>query len=81
MGGSRIQPTCWTRAVKARMRTFLAEHPASLHTTSLAYRYDLAYIFGGGEFFMELVETITEVPAFDSAWLDFCKYYNASDDE
>ncbi|EIM83855.1 uncharacterized protein STEHIDRAFT_62271 [Stereum hirsutum FP-91666 SS1] len=42
--------------------------------------YHLAYIFGGGEFFIELVETITEVPAFDSAWIDFCKYYNASDD-
>ncbi|THH17933.1 hypothetical protein EW146_g2970 [Bondarzewia mesenterica] len=43
-----------------------------------ASTYHLSMVFGGGEFFMELVETITDVPAFDSAWIDFCKYYNAS---
>lgn len=32
-------------------------------------------LFGGGEFLMELVDTIS-VPTFDSAWLDFCRYYS-----
>lgn len=34
-------------------------------------------LFGGGEFLMELVDTIS-VPTFDSAWLDFCRYYSKS---
>ena len=38
-------------------------------------------VFGGGEFLMELIETITDLPGFDSAWVDFCKYYNASNVE
>lgn len=32
-------------------------------------------LFGGGEFLMELVDTIS-VSSFDSAWVDFCKYYS-----
>lgn len=38
-------------------------------------------LFGGGEFLMEAMEVITDEPAFDAAWLDFCKYYNASNAE
>lgn len=38
-------------------------------------------IFGGGEFLMEAMELITDVPTFDAAWLDFCKLYNASNAE
>ena len=34
-------------------------------------------LFGGAEFFTELVEVV-DVPTFDAAWLDFCKYYNAN---
>ncbi|KAF8671527.1 hypothetical protein RHS04_08252 [Rhizoctonia solani] len=33
-----------------------------------------------GEFLMELVDTVS-VPSFDSAWLDFAKYYNATSAE
>ncbi|RDB17472.1 Uncharacterized protein YetA [Hypsizygus marmoreus] len=40
--------------------------------------YHLTMIFGGGEFLMEAMELITDEPAFDAAWLDFCKLYNAS---
>lgn len=72
------------RVVKERIRTFFLGQAVSLdltHPCPPTHRYHLAYIFGGGEFFIELVETITEVPAFDSAWIDFCKYYNAADDE
>lgn len=71
------------KVVKERIRTSFSGQTVSLSLTyprSPAHRYHLAYIFGGGEFFIELVEAITEVPAFDSAWIDFCKYYNASDD-
>ncbi|KAG8790180.1 hypothetical protein FRC12_012566 [Ceratobasidium sp. 428] len=39
--------------------------------------YHLTMLFGGGEFLMELVDTIS-VPSFDSAWVDFCRYYNAT---
>ncbi|CAE6478251.1 unnamed protein product [Rhizoctonia solani] len=39
--------------------------------------YHLTMLFGGGEFLMELVDTIS-VPSFDSAWIDFAKYYNAT---
>lgn len=38
-------------------------------------------IFGGGEFLMEAMELITDEPAFDAAWLDFCRLFNASDAE
>lgn len=34
-------------------------------------------IFGGGEFIIELIDTVTDVPEFDAAWLDYCKYWNA----
>ncbi|QRV93303.1 hypothetical protein RhiJN_21321 [Ceratobasidium sp. AG-Ba] len=34
-------------------------------------------LFGGGEFLMELVDTIS-VAAFDNAWVEFCRYYNAT---
>lgn len=30
---------------------------------------------------MELVETITDVPEFDKAWVEFCQYYNAPNAE
>ncbi|KAG5652692.1 hypothetical protein H0H81_004077 [Sphagnurus paluster] len=43
--------------------------------------YHLTMIFGGGEFLMEAMEVITDEPAFDAAWLDFCKLYNASNAE
>ncbi|QRV78526.1 hypothetical protein RhiJN_06541 [Ceratobasidium sp. AG-Ba] len=39
--------------------------------------YHLTMLFGGGEFIMELVDTIS-VAAFDNAWVDFCRYYNAT---
>ncbi|KAG9085636.1 hypothetical protein FRC06_003527, partial [Ceratobasidium sp. 370] len=39
--------------------------------------YHLTMLFGGGEFLMELVETVS-VPSFDSVWVDFCRYYNAT---
>ena len=55
--------------------------PSSLMHTVPHCRYHLSMVFGGGEFLMELVETITDVPGFDSAWVDFCKYYNASNAE
>ncbi|GAB1522879.1 hypothetical protein RhiTH_006004 [Rhizoctonia solani] len=42
--------------------------------------YHLTMLFGGGEFLMELVDTVS-VPSFDSAWLDFAKYYNATSAE
>ncbi|CAE6439976.1 unnamed protein product [Rhizoctonia solani] len=42
--------------------------------------YHLTMLFGGGEFLIELVDTIS-VPSFDSAWLDFAKYYNATSAE
>ncbi|KAG6864673.1 hypothetical protein C0991_007948 [Blastosporella zonata] len=35
-------------------------------------------LFGGGEFLMEAMELITDEPAFDAAWLDFCRLFNAS---
>lgn len=38
-------------------------------------------LFGGGELLMELVEVIKDEPAFDAAWVDFCKYYNATNAE
>ncbi|KAF8157140.1 hypothetical protein B0H34DRAFT_849173 [Crassisporium funariophilum] len=41
--------------------------------------YSLTMIFGGGEFLMEAMDLITDEPAFDAAWLDFCRLYNASD--
>ncbi|KAF8893062.1 hypothetical protein BD779DRAFT_1610011 [Infundibulicybe gibba] len=41
--------------------------------------YDLVMFFGGGEFLMEAMDIITDVPTFDAAWLDFCRLYNASD--
>ena len=37
-------------------------------------------VFGGGEFLMEAMEVITDEPDFDAAWVDFCQYYNASND-
>ncbi|KAJ8514833.1 hypothetical protein ONZ45_g7662 [Pleurotus djamor] len=40
--------------------------------------YHLTMIFGGGEFLMEAMDLITDVPTFDAAWLDFCRLYNAS---
>ncbi|KAF8985789.1 hypothetical protein BDQ17DRAFT_1415302 [Cyathus striatus] len=40
--------------------------------------YDLMMIFGGGELLMEVMELITDEPAFDAAWLDYCRLYNAS---
>ncbi|PPQ78283.1 hypothetical protein CVT25_011742 [Psilocybe cyanescens] len=39
----------------------------------------LVMIFGGGEFLMEAMDIITDEPAFDAAWLDFCRLYNGSD--
>ncbi|CAE6369787.1 unnamed protein product [Rhizoctonia solani] len=42
--------------------------------------YHLTMLFGGGEFLMELVDTIS-VPSFDSAWVDFARYYNATSAE
>ncbi|CAE6528731.1 unnamed protein product [Rhizoctonia solani] len=36
--------------------------------------YHLTMLFGGGEFLMELVDTIS-VPSFDNTWVDFAKYY------
>lgn len=30
---------------------------------------------------MEAMEVITDEPAFDAAWIDFCRLYNASDAE
>lgn len=27
---------------------------------------------------MELVDTVTDIPEFDAAWLDYCKYWNAT---
>ncbi|KAF8970077.1 hypothetical protein BDZ97DRAFT_1652716 [Flammula alnicola] len=41
--------------------------------------YSLVMIFGGGEFLMEAMDLITDEPAFDAAWLDFCRLYNGSD--
>jgi hypothetical protein len=38
----------------------------------------LSQIFGGGEFLMELVDVVKDVPEFDAAWVDFAKYYNAN---
>ncbi len=43
--------------------------------------YHLSMVFGGGEFLMEAVEVITDEPEFDAAWVDFCRYYNASSAE
>ncbi|KAG6815051.1 hypothetical protein H0H93_011143, partial [Arthromyces matolae] len=40
--------------------------------------YHLTMIFGGGEFLMELMDIITDEQAFDAAWLDFCRLFNAS---
>ncbi|PFH45838.1 hypothetical protein AMATHDRAFT_157669 [Amanita thiersii Skay4041] len=40
--------------------------------------YHLTMIFGGGEFLMEAMEIITDVPEFDAAWIDFCRLFNAS---
>ncbi|GLB38916.1 hypothetical protein LshimejAT787_0600780 [Lyophyllum shimeji] len=40
--------------------------------------YHLTMIFGGGEFLMEAMELIIDEPAFDAAWLDFCRLYNGS---
>ncbi|KAG8705574.1 hypothetical protein FRC09_002878 [Ceratobasidium sp. 395] len=39
--------------------------------------YHLTMLFGGGEFLMELVDTIS-VHSFNGAWVDFCRYYNAT---
>ncbi|KAF4616545.1 hypothetical protein D9613_008386 [Agrocybe pediades] len=41
--------------------------------------YSLVMIFGGGELLMEAMDLITDEPAFDAAWLDFCRLYNGSD--
>jgi hypothetical protein len=38
-------------------------------------------VFGGGEFLMEAMDVITDQPEFDSVWLDFCVFYNASNAE
>ncbi|KAF8641797.1 hypothetical protein AX16_009778 [Volvariella volvacea WC 439] len=43
--------------------------------------YHLTMLFGGGEFLMEVTELITDEPEFDAAWLDFCRLYNASNQE
>lgn len=55
--------------------------PATAHLTDEGGQFQASYhltmLFGGGEFLMELVDTIS-VPSFDSAWVDFCKYYNAT---
>lgn len=39
--------------------------------------YHLSMIFGGGEFLMELVDIVADVPEFDNAWIEFGQYYNA----
>ncbi|EJD39304.1 hypothetical protein AURDEDRAFT_116222 [Auricularia subglabra TFB-10046 SS5] len=39
--------------------------------------YHLTMIFGGGEFLMELVDVVKDVPEFDKAWIEFGQYYNA----
>ncbi|KAF8598894.1 hypothetical protein BDV93DRAFT_526494 [Ceratobasidium sp. AG-I] len=58
--------------------------PATGHLTDEGGQFQASYhltmLFGGGEFLMELVDTIS-VPTFDSAWLDFCRYYNATSAE
>lgn len=58
--------------------------PATAHLTDEGGQFQASYhltmLFGGGEFLMELVDTIS-VPTFDSAWLDFCRYYNATSAE
>lgn len=41
----------------------------------------LAQIFGGGEFLMELVDIVKDVPEFDKAWIEFGQYYNAPNAE
>ncbi|KAJ7180335.1 hypothetical protein C8R43DRAFT_1084277 [Mycena crocata] len=38
--------------------------------------YNLMMPFGGGEFLMEAMDIITDVPEFDAAWLDFCRLCN-----
>uniref|UniRef100_A0A0W0G8G6 Uncharacterized protein n=1 Tax=Moniliophthora roreri TaxID=221103 RepID=A0A0W0G8G6_MONRR len=43
--------------------------------------YHLTMIFGGGELLMEAMDLITDEPEFDAAWLDFCRLFNASNDE
>ena len=38
-------------------------------------------LFGGGEFLMEAMDLITDEPDFDTKWVEFCQYFNASADE
>ncbi|KAH7104484.1 hypothetical protein BKA62DRAFT_692404 [Auriculariales sp. MPI-PUGE-AT-0066] len=49
--------------------------PATGHMTDiggeLVDSYHLTMLFGGGEFLMELVEVVTDVPEFDTAWVEF----------
>ncbi|KAI5832951.1 hypothetical protein K523DRAFT_324967 [Schizophyllum commune Tattone D] len=43
--------------------------------------YHLSMLFGGGEFLMEAMDLITDEPDFDTKWVEFCQYFNASADE
>lgn len=55
---------------------------AHLHNidADFKYSYHLATIFGGAEVMFEL-EPLVEAPAFMKAWLQFCQYYNAPEEE
>jgi hypothetical protein len=80
LDGMQILRMFMMKVEKERDREFCHTLAQSQKLTKIG-RYHLTMIFGGGELLMEAMDLITDEPEFDAAWLDFCRLFNASNDE